>query len=129
MPYFFSRLIPPRPSFLADMTQEERAAMLAHQDYWLPHVNAGLVVAMGPVADPQGAYGVMIVNAPSQKMLEDWQGLDPVALAGLNFVFQNFPMPSIRVARQISPSTPRSPASMIAMIRPEECQTAARTMV
>ena len=52
--------------------------MLAHQDYWLPHVNAGLVVAMGPVADPKGAYGVMIVNAPSLKMLEDWQAQDPV---------------------------------------------------
>ena len=48
MPYFLTKLIPPRASFLADMSAEERAAMLAHQDYWLPHLNAGLVVAMGP---------------------------------------------------------------------------------
>jgi hypothetical protein len=109
MPYFLSKLIPPRPSFLADMSGEERAVMLAHQDYWLPHVNAGLVLAMGPVADPKGPYGVMIINAPSPKMLADWQANDPAILAGAGFAFENCPMPSIRVA----PIAPLAPVSSI----------------
>ena len=109
MPYFLCKLIPPRPSFLADMSETERAGMLAHQDYWLPQVNAGLVLAMGPVADPKGAYGVMIANVPSLKMLEDWQAQDPVMRAGLGFAFENFLMPSIRVA----PVEPLAPVSSI----------------
>ena len=109
MAYFLSKLIPPRATFLADMSEAERALMFAHQDYWLPQVNAGLVIAMGPVADPKGPYGVMIVNAPSLKMLEDWQAKDPVVLAGLNFAFENYPMPSIRVA----PIEPLAPVSSV----------------
>jgi hypothetical protein len=109
MPYFLTKLIPPRPSFLADMSEVERGVMLAHQDFWLPHVNAGLVVAMGPVADPKGAYGVMIVNAPSLKMLEDWEAQDPVSLSGLGFAFENYLMPSIRVA----PVEPMAPVSSV----------------
>ncbi len=107
MAYFLSKLIPPRPTFLADMSEEERAAMLAHQDYWLPQINAGLVLVMGPVADPAGAYGVMIANVPSLEMLEAWQAEDPVS--GLRFAYENYPMPSIRVA----PVEPLAPVSSI----------------
>jgi uncharacterized protein YciI len=109
VPYFLTKLIPPRPSFLADMSEAERSVMLAHQDYWLAHVNAGLVIAMGPVADPKGAYGVMIVNAPSLRMLEDWEANDPVALSGLGFAFENSLMPSIRVA----PLEPLAPVNSV----------------
>jgi hypothetical protein len=109
MAWFLSKLIPPRPSFLADMSEEERAVMLAHQDYWLPQLNAGLVLAMGPVVDPNGAYGVMLANVPSLKMLEAWQAQDPALLAGLGFAFENYPMPSLRVA----PVEPLAPVSSI----------------
>jgi hypothetical protein len=107
--YFLSKLIPPRPSFPLDMSQDERAIMLAHQDYWLPQVNAGLVLVMGPVLDPKGAYGVMIANVASLKMLEDWEAGDPVILSGRGFAFENYPMPSIRVA----PIEPLAPVSSI----------------
>ena len=109
MPYFLCKLIPPRPTFPLDMSRAERAVMLAHQDYWLPHLNAGLVIVMGPVADPAGAYGVMIAHAPSQKMLEDWQAKDPAILSQLDFRFENYPMPTARVA----PTEPLAPVSSI----------------
>jgi hypothetical protein len=109
MPYFLIRLIPPRPCLLADMSEEERGVMLAHQDYWLPQVNAGLIIAMGPVADPRGGYGVMVAHVPSIKMLEDWESKDPAILSGLGFAFENFPMPSIQVA----PIEPLAPVSSI----------------
>ncbi len=56
--------------------------MHAHVDYWLPHVNAGLVIAMGPVADPSGDWGVAIVNAPSRALAGTGAGRrsrDPLA--------------------------------------------------
>ena len=109
MPYFLSKLIPPRASFLADMSEEERAVMLAHQDYWLPHLNSGLVIVMGPVNDPKGPYGVMISHAPSLKMLEGWQAEDPVMRASAGFVFENYPMASAKVA----PTEPLAPVSSI----------------
>jgi uncharacterized protein len=109
MGYFLGKLIPPRPTFPLDMSEEERAVMLAHQDYWLPLVNAGLVIAMGPVLDPKGAYGVMIANVPSLKMLEEWESKDPAILSGLGFAFENYPMPSIKVA----PVEPLAPVSSI----------------
>jgi hypothetical protein len=109
MAWFLSKLTPPRPSFLADMSQEERVVMLAHQDYWLPQLNAGLVLAMGPVLDPKGAYGVMLVNTPTLKMLEGWQAEDPAILSRLGFAFENCPMPALRVA----PVEPLAPVSSI----------------
>ena len=109
MAYFLSKLIPPRPAFPLDMSEEERGVMLAHRDYWLPQLNAGLVLLMGPVLDPKGGYGVMVANAPSLKMLEDWQSQDPVILSGRGFVFENYPMPSIKVA----PVEPLAPVSSI----------------
>ena len=107
MAYVLCKLIPPRPTFLADMSEEERAAMLAPQVYWLPQLIAGLVLAMGPVSVPAGSYGVLIVNVPSLKMLEDWQTMDPVS--GLRFVYENYQMPSVRVA----PIEPLAPVSSI----------------
>ena len=55
--------------------------MLAHQDYWLPHVDAGLVIAMGPVADPAGRLGRRdrrraLVARSSRR----WQAEDPAIL-------------------------------------------------
>lgn len=109
MAYFFAKLVPPRASFTNDMTAQEASLMRAHADYWLPHVNAGLVIVMGPVADPQGGYGVMVANAPSLSWLEKAQGDDPVLKAGAGFRFENYPMPSIRVA----PLEPLAPVSSV----------------
>ncbi len=109
MPYFLGKLIPPRPTFALDMSEEERAVMLAHRDYWLPQVNAGLVIVMGPVLDPKGSYGVMIANVPSLKMLEEWESRDPAILSGRGFAFENYPMPSIKAA----PIEPLAPVSSI----------------
>ena len=109
MPYFLSKLIPPRPTFVADMSGEERAVMIAHRDYWRPHVDIGLVVAMGPVADPEGGYGVAILDAASLEAVEALQAEDPAILSGLGFAYRNFVMPGL-AAR---PSSPLAPVSSV----------------
>ena len=105
MPYFLCKLLPPRKTFAVDMTAEERDVMLAHQDYWLPRLNEGSVIAMGEVADPEGLWGVAIVNVTSLALLQAWQSQDPAVLAGRGFAYENFSMPAIRLC-PIQPLAP-----------------------
>ena len=70
MSHFLCKLKPPRPTFLSDMSADEALVMRRHREYWTPRVEIGVVIAMGPVADPAGAYGVAIIEAPSQAALE-----------------------------------------------------------
>jgi hypothetical protein len=50
---FFLKLNPPRATFMADMTAEEKGVMQKHVAYWAPYVNDGTVVVLGPVMDPK----------------------------------------------------------------------------
>ena len=109
MPHFLCKLLPPRKTIGHDMTAEERDVMRAHSDYWRPHVGSATVIAMGPVADPAGAWGVAIVNAPSLSWLEDAQARDPVILSARGFAYENLSMPSIQVA----PIEPLAPVSSV----------------
>lgn len=60
--YVFARTNNPRPTFSEDMTDSERAAMVAHVAYWSGHAARGSVVAFGPVHDPRGVYGIAILR-------------------------------------------------------------------
>jgi len=107
MAYFLAKLIPPRGRFIQEMTADEAKAMRAHADYWLPHLSAGLILAMGPVADPAGDWGVALCNAPSQRWLEDMQADDPALTIGCRY--ENLSMPSLKVA----PLEPLAPVDTI----------------
>jgi len=109
MPHYFCRLKPPRPSFLTDMTAEEALVMRRHREYWIPRVEIGTVIAMGPVADPAGAWGVAIVEAPSLTALEAMQASDPAILSRSGFAYENFLMPTIAVR----PSLPLAPVTSV----------------
>lgn len=61
--HFVVRLIPPRPTFAADMTEEERAIMAAHGAYWRGLMNRGIALLFGPVLDPAGVWGLGILEA------------------------------------------------------------------
>ena len=109
MLHYLCKLKPPRPTFLKDMTPEEAMVMRGHREYWMPWVEIGAVIAMGPVADPAGAYGVAIIEAPSLAALEAMQASDPAILAKRGFVYENFPMPTIAVR----PSMPLAPITSV----------------
>ncbi len=83
--------------------------MRGHREYWMPRVEIGVVIAMGPVADPAGAYGVAIIEAPSLAALEAMQASDPAILAKRGFVYENFLMPTIAVR----PSMPLAPITSV----------------
>ena len=65
--YFLAKLIPPRPSFTADMNAEERQVMMDHGAYLRKYVEAGTVIVMGPVLDPAGPWGLAVFEAGSEE--------------------------------------------------------------
>jgi uncharacterized protein len=109
MSHFLCKLKPPRPTFLADMSSEEALVMRRHREYWTPRVEIGVVIAMGPVADPAGGYGVAIIEAPSQAALEAMLAADPAMLSKRGFSYETFPMPAIAVR----PSLPLAPIDSV----------------
>jgi uncharacterized protein YciI len=81
---FFFRLIPPRSTFVADMTDGERALMVEHAAYLHGHFEQGSVLAYGPVLDPAGAFGIALFEVDELAQAERIAEGDPTILAGLN---------------------------------------------
>jgi hypothetical protein len=75
--HYFLKLNPPRASFTLDMTTEERAVMLAHVQYWMPFIQDGTVIVLGPVADPIGGYGIAIIGVNDKSLLDRLVTDDP----------------------------------------------------
>ena len=109
MSHFLCKLTPPRPTFLSDMSADEALVMRRHREYWTPRVEIGVVIAMGPVADPAGGYGVAIIEAASQAALEAMLASDPAILSRTGFSYQVFLMPAIAVR----PSLPLAPINSV----------------
>jgi uncharacterized protein YciI len=63
---YFAAIMPsPRPSFPADMSDEERRIMKDHSEFWKALMEDGQGIIAGPVLDPKGAYGYGVVVAGS----------------------------------------------------------------
>jgi len=90
--YFLCRLVPPRASFMQDMTADERAAMQAHGTYWRGKLAEGHVIAFGPVADPSGGWGLGIVAVPDEATLRAFQADDPAIKANMGMRYETLPM-------------------------------------
>ena len=75
---FVFRLIPPRPTFAFDQTDEEREVMNRHAAHWQPLVDLGQMVFFGPVLDDSGSWGLGIVQAADEHELRAFAASDPV---------------------------------------------------
>ena len=80
---FTFRLIAPRPTFVQDMTDEERATMAEHAAYWRGLLDQGVAVVFGPVLDPAGPYGLAVVEADDPEHVERIIAADPAVRSGL----------------------------------------------
>jgi len=89
---FMCRLLPPRQSFMQDMTADERAVMLAHSQYWRTKLAEGVAVAFGPVADPSGGWGLGILEVRDEAELHAVQAADPAIQSGRGFRYESLPM-------------------------------------
>jgi uncharacterized protein YciI len=95
MPYFLLRLSPPRPTFPFDATDAEKALFDRHAAYWLDQAEAGAAVAVGPVFDPAGAWGLALVEAPDEAAAIALGNRDPVIAADAGFAYALAPVPSL----------------------------------
>jgi uncharacterized protein len=86
------RLLPPRPTFATDMTDDERALMGEHAVYWAGLTEQGRVIAYGPVGDPAGHYGLAVVLADSLEEARALADADPAVLASAGLRTEVAPM-------------------------------------
>jgi uncharacterized protein YndB with AHSA1/START domain len=90
--YFLCRLLPPRPTFAQDMNERERAAMLEHVGYWTGLAEKGVAVAFGPVMDPQGAWGLGLLQAADEAQIRELQANDPAIKAEIGLRYDTMPI-------------------------------------
>jgi uncharacterized protein YndB with AHSA1/START domain len=90
--YFLFRLLPPRPTFMQDITKEEFEVMQLHSVYWRGQLAAGKVVVFGPVADPAGGWGMGILNLEDPTEVDGLLANDPVSLSERGFRYEVLPM-------------------------------------
>jgi uncharacterized protein len=81
---FLFRLIPPRADFAQTMTDAEQAAMGQHMEYWQTLLAEGRVVVYGPVADPEGMWGLGVLRATDRADALAVAEVDPSVTAGVN---------------------------------------------
>jgi hypothetical protein len=86
---FFVTLTPPRVTFPEDMSNEEREIMNRHVAYWHNLLDKGLAIAFGPVMDPNGPFGMAIVEVNDKDKLKEMVAGDP---ANVLLKFETFPM-------------------------------------
>ena len=91
MPHFFVKLIPPRLTFAEDMNAAEQEAMGRHGEYLSGLLKTGVGIAFGPVFDPQGVFGMGIVETENEAAARSITDNDPVVLAGIGR-YEIFPM-------------------------------------
>jgi len=78
------RLIPPRPTFADDATAAEQAVMQQLSAYWKDLNEKGVCIFGGPVLDPKGVYGIIVVHAATAEEARTLGEGDPSVKAGLN---------------------------------------------
>jgi len=93
--YYLCRLLPPRPSFAAEMTAAEGKAMGEHVAYWNDLLSKGKVIAVGPVKDPNGMWGAAIVAVRDAAELQELQENDPAIKAHIGMRYEAFEMPRL----------------------------------
>lgn len=95
--YYFFKLIPPRPTFPFDMSEQEKEIMNRHVAYWTDLMQKRTVVVFGPVLDPNGTYGIGVLELPEGQDPQSFADNDPAIKAEAGFAMQLFAMPQVMV--------------------------------
>jgi uncharacterized protein len=78
------RLLPPRPTFAEDATSAEQSLMEQHFVYWKNLNEKGVCIFGGPVLDPKGVYGILVVKAATEDEARALGSGDPSVKGGVN---------------------------------------------
>jgi uncharacterized protein YciI len=85
--HFFARLNPPRATFPADITEEERNIMQRHVAYWTPYLNDGTLIVFGPVMDPKATFGMAVLAVDNEEQARQLVNNDPATALGTVDIF------------------------------------------
>jgi len=96
------RLISPRPTFPSDMTPDEAQVMQEHAVYWRQFAANGKVLVVGPVADPEGTFGIAIIVGEEGEDLDPLCKADPAIKSGLGFSYKLHLMPKFILSSKVS---------------------------
>lgn len=77
------------------MTAAEQQLMQQHGAYLRGFSEKHWLVAFGPVADPQGFFGVAIWEVPEGTDVAALLAEDPTIKSGLGFRYELHPMPNL----------------------------------
>lgn len=83
------------------MTPAEAEAMRSHVAYWTEQANLGKALVFGPVADPEGAFGIAVLVGETHEELREICEADPCIVSGLGFSYKLNVMPAHVLAPQI----------------------------
>src|SRR5262245_14190121 len=75
--FFFMKLVAPRPTFPYDMTDAEKSIMQQHTAYLKGYLDKGMIKVYGPVFDPNGAFGMGVVEAANEEEVQAMIAQDP----------------------------------------------------
>lgn len=95
MAYFLLKLIAPRQTFHLDITDAEKQLMGEHGKYWRGMLDQGKAIAFGPVIEPNGSWGLGILEVKDEAEARDLSENDPVIKARRNFRYEFYPMPTL----------------------------------
>ncbi len=95
MAYFVLRLNPPRPTFPFDASERELSLMGEHAEYWQGKTEVGTAIAVGPVFDPSGSWGLALVEVDDAEAAEALTYQDPIIRAEAGFTYEVLPVPSL----------------------------------
>jgi uncharacterized protein len=84
MKSWFVRLIPPRPTFDKDASSSEQALMEQHFAYWKDLNDKGVCLFGGPVLDPKGVFGILVIRAATEDEARGIASADPSVKGGVN---------------------------------------------
>lgn len=95
MTVFFCKLVPPRPTFAADLSPAEADVMKRHALYWQELIARGAVrmFALGLVIDPAGAFGIGVMEREDAAAVRELTDRDPAITAGIGMRYEIHPMP------------------------------------
>ncbi|HKO05836.1 MAG TPA: YciI family protein [Candidatus Acidoferrales bacterium] len=89
--HYFFKLIPPRPTFPQDITDQEILLMKEHALYFREQFAAGRVLLYGPVMAKDGTFGLAILEVADESEARHFGENDPSVRARLNR-FEIYPM-------------------------------------
>lgn len=84
---------------MQDLTPAEMKLMQEHAAYWRTFSEQGIAIVFGPVADPKGGWGALVLETDDETSARAMTANDPVIKANAGFAFDICVMPRAIVGK------------------------------